>query len=39
MAAILRFKQSFEPELVLEIVYNTNTGHAIPYILNFCSAF
>ena len=39
MAAILRFGRSFKPELVLEVEYNTNIGHAIPYILIFCSTF
>ena len=39
MAAILRFERSFKPEIVLEIAYNTNIGHAIPYILSFCSTF
>ena len=37
MAAILRFGRSLKPELVLEVEYNTNIGHAIPYILSFCS--
>ena len=39
MAAILRFGRSFKPELVLEAEYNNNIGHAIPYILRFCSTF
>ena len=39
MAAILRSGRSFKPELVLEVEYNTNIGHALPYILSFCSTF
>ena len=39
MVAILRFGRSFKPERVLEIEYNTIIGHAIPYILSFCSMF
>ena len=35
MAAILRLGRSFKPELVLEVEYNTNIGHAITYILSF----
>ena len=38
MAAILRSEQSFKPELVLEIEYDTTIGHAFPYVLSFCSA-
>ena len=39
MTAILRSEQSFKPDLVLEIEYNTMIGHAIPYILSFYSTF
>ena len=39
MAAILRSKQSFKPDLAQEIEHNTTTHHAIPYILSFCSMF
>ena len=39
MAAILKFRRSFELELVLEVEYNTYLGHAHPYILSFCSTF
>ena len=39
MDAILRSKQSFKLEAVLEIEYSTMIGHAIPYILSFCSTF
>ena len=39
MAAILRFGGCFKLELVLEVEYKTNIGHAIPYILSFCTMF
>ena len=35
MAAILRFWRSFKLELVLEVEYYTNIGHATPYIWAF----
>ena len=37
MAAILRFERVFKPEFVREVESNSKIGHAIPYILRFCS--
>ena len=37
MAAILGFGRVFKPEVVREVEYNRKIGHAIPYILRFCS--
>ena len=39
MAAILRSGRTFKPEVVPEIESHTKIGHAIPYILRFCSTF
>ena len=39
MAAILRSGQTFKPEVVPEVESYTKIGHAIPYILRFCSTF
>ena len=37
MAAILGFGRVFKPEVVREVESNSKIGHAIPYILRFCS--
>ena len=37
MAAILGFGRVFEPDIVREVESNSKIGHAIPYILIFCS--
>ena len=37
MAAILGFGRVFEPDIVREVESNSKIGHAIPYILRFCS--
>ena len=37
MAAILGFGRVFKPEVVPEVESNSKIGHAIPYILRFCS--
>ena len=39
MAAILRSGRTFKPEDVPEVESYTKIGHAIPYILRFCSPF
>ena len=39
MAAILEFGRVFKPEDVPEVESNNKIGHAIPYILRFCSTF
>ena len=39
MAAILRFRCVFEPEVVPEFELYTKIGYSIPYILRFCSTF
>ena len=39
MAAILRSGRTFKPEVAPEIESYTKIGHAIPYILRFCSTF
>ena len=37
MAAILGFGRVFKTEVVREAESNSKIGHAIPYILRFCS--
>ena len=37
MAAILGFGRVFETNIVREVESNSKIGHAIPYILRFCS--
>ena len=38
-ATILGFGGIFKPEVVTEVESNIKIGHAIPYILRFCSTF
>ena len=37
MAAILRSERTFKPEVVREVGSYAKIGHAIAYILSFCS--
>ena len=37
MSAILGFGRVFEPDIEREVESNSKIGHAIPYILRFCS--
>ena len=37
MAAILRSERSFKPEVVPKVEAYLEIGHAIAYILSFCS--
>ena len=37
MAAILRFRRTFKPEVAPEVELYTKIGHAIAYILSFSS--
>ena len=37
MAAILRFRRTFEPEVEPEVELHIKIGHAIPYLLSFWS--
>ena len=37
MAAILRSMRTFKPEVVQEVKSYPEVGHAIAYILSFCS--
>ena len=37
MASILGFGRGFQPEVVREVESKNKIGHAIPYILRFCS--
>ena len=39
MAAIWGFGRVFKPEFVTEVESNMKIGHAIPYMLSFCSTF
>ena len=39
IAAILEFGRVFKPEDVPEVQSNSKIGHAISYILRFCSTF
>ena len=39
MAAIWGFGRVFKPEVVMEVESNIKIGHAIPYMLSFCSTF
>ena len=39
MAAILRSRRTFKPEVVPEIESYIDIGHGIPYILRFWSPF
>ena len=39
IAAIWGFGRVFKPEVVTEVESYTKIGHAIPYILRFCSTF
>ena len=39
MATILGFERVFKPEVVPEFESNSKIGHAVPYILRFCSTF
>ena len=39
IAAIFGFGRVFKPEVVTEVESNIKIGHAIPYILRFCSTF
>ena len=39
MAAILMSGRIFKPEVVPEVESYTKIGHAIPFILRFCSTF
>ena len=39
IATILGFRCVFKPEVIMEVESNNNKGHAIPYILRFCSKF
>ena len=39
IATILGFGSVFKPEDVTEFESNIKIGHAIPYILRFCSTF
>ena len=39
MAAIWMFRCVFKPEVVTEVESNIKIGHAIPYMLSFCSTF
>ena len=39
MAAIFGFGRIFKPKVVPEVESNSKIGHAIPYILRFCSTF
>ena len=39
ITAILGFGRVFKPDVVPEIESNSLIGHAIPYILRFCSTF
>ena len=39
IVAILGFGCVFIPEVVTEVESNIKIGHAIPYILRFCSTF
>ena len=39
IAAILGFGRVFKPEVVTKVESNRKIGHAIPYMLSFCSTF
>ena len=39
IAATLGFESVFKPEVVTDVESNIKIGHAIPYILRFCSTF
>ena len=39
MAAIWGFGRVFKPEVVMEVESHSKIGHAIPYMLSFCSTF
>ena len=39
MAGIWGFGRIFKPEVVAEVESNIKIGHAIPYMLSFCSTF
>ena len=39
IAPNLGFGRVFKPEVVTEVESNIKIGHAIPYMLSFCSTF
>ena len=39
IAAILGFGRVCKPEAVPDVEFNNKIGHAVPYILRFCSTF